>query len=167
MSMIEDTNALRAQLLLEDAGMELMEGFLNGLAEVWPAISQAPMPFALLGIAIFLLGYAVGGWYYRTEVRVLKALGGVLEQRIKDHEQENARLLALLEPTTRAAFSAIHSAPSHKLDVPYSLAQIAARPEYSRLLDLGMIKIEQMAPDQTSLCSTSAASKLWEAMKQK
>ena len=51
--------------------------------------------------------------------------------------------------------------------VPYSLAQIAARPEYSRLLDLGMINIEQMAPDQTSLCSTSAASKLWEALKQK
>jgi hypothetical protein len=147
--------------------MELLEGFLEGLAEVWRAINHAPMPFALLGIAVLLLGYVVGGWYYRTEVRVLKALGGVLEQRIKSHEQENARLLALLEPKTREAFSAIYRAPSHKIDVPYSLAQIAARPEYSRLLDLGMINIEQMAPDQTSLCSTSAASKLWEALKQK
>src|SRR5690242_13487101 len=61
-----------------------MEGFLNGLAESM-AGNQAPMPFALLGIAIFLLGYSVGGWYYRTEVRVLKALGGVLEQRSKGH----------------------------------------------------------------------------------
>ena len=65
--------------------MELLEGFLEGLAEVWPAINHAPMPFALLGIAVLLLGYVVGGWYYRTEVRVLKALGGVLEQRSKGH----------------------------------------------------------------------------------
>jgi hypothetical protein len=51
------------------------------------------------------------------------------------------------------------------MDVPYSPAQITARPEYRLLLDLGMITIEQIAPNQTSLSITSAATSMWEAVK--
>jgi hypothetical protein len=145
--------------------MELVEDLLKGLSEVWAAVNRAPMTFSFLGIAIFLLGCAIAFWYYRRELRVLRALGAVLEQRIKSHEQENARWAALLQPRTGEAFSAIHRAPSHKIDVPYSPAQVTARPEYRLLLDLGMIRIEQTAPNQTSLFSTSAATKLWEAVK--
>jgi hypothetical protein len=89
----------------------------------------------------------------------------VQEQRIKSHEQEKARLAALLQPKTAEAFSAIRRAPSHRMDVPYSPAQITARPEYRLLLDLGMITIEQIAPNQTSLSITSAATSMWEAVK--
>ena len=141
--------------------MELVEQLLNGLPEVWSAVNHAPMAFYLLGIAIFLLGYAIAFWYYWREVRVLKALGAVLEQRIKTHEQESAMLVALLRPETGEAFSAIHRAPNHKIGVPYSPAQVAARPEYRLLLDLGMIRIEHTAPNQTSVSSTSAATTLW------
>jgi len=144
--------------------MELIEEIAGGLSEVWRAVNDTPMPFSLIGIAIFLFGYAIAYWYYRREVRVLTALGAVLEQRIKSHEQENARFAALLQPKTGQAFSAILRAPSHKVDVPYSPAQITARPEYQLLLDLGMIRIEQAAPNQTSLCSTSAAIKLWDTV---
>ena len=131
--------------------MELVEKLLNGLLEVWPAV-----------IAICLLGYAIACWYYRREVRVLKALGVVLEQRVKSLEQENARLAALLQPDTREAFSEIQRAPNHKIDVPYSPAQVAALPEYRLLLDLGMIRIEKTAPNQTSVSSTSSATALWD-----
>ena len=130
--------------------MELVEKLLNGLSEVWPAV-----------IAIFLLGYAIACWYYWRELRVLRALGAVMEQRIKSLEQENARLAALLQPETGEAFSEIHRAPNHKIDVPYSPAQVAALAEYRLLLDLGMIRIEKTAPNQTSVSSTSAATTLW------
>ena len=141
-----------------------LKSVIEVLSEVWLAVNHAPVPLSLLGIAIFLLGYAIACWYYRRELRVLTALGAVLEQRIKSHDQENARLAALLQPKSGKAFSAIHRAPSHKLDVPYSPAQVAARPDYGLLLDLGMIRIEQAAPNQTSLSSTSAAIKLWDTV---
>jgi hypothetical protein len=145
--------------------MELLEKLLKKLSDVWVTVDSEPVAFSLLAIAIFLLGFGIGFWYYWTEVRILRALHGVQEQRIKSHQQEKARLAALLEPKTAEAFSAIHRAPSHRMDVPYSPARVTARPEYRLLLDLGMITIEEIAPNQTSLSITSAATKLWEAVK--
>ena len=145
--------------------MELVEKLINRLSEVWPVVSRDPMPFAVLGIAIFLLGFAIAFWYYRREVRVLRVLHGLLEERIRGGQQDNARLGALLRPKTAEAFSAIHQAPRHRIVVPYSPVQVTARPEYRLLLELGMIRIEQTAPNQTTLTSTSAATELWEAVK--
>ena len=142
--------------------MQLIEQLLNGLSEVWPAVNHAPMAFSLLGIAIFFLGFAIACLYYWRELRVLRALGAVLEQRIKTHEQESAMLAALLRPETGEAFSAIHRAPNHKIDVPHSPAVVAALPEYRLLLDLEMIRIEKTAPNQTSVSSTSAGTKVWD-----
>jgi hypothetical protein len=145
--------------------MELFETLLKKLSDVWITVGYEPLAFSVLAIAIFLLGFGIALWYYWREVRILRALHGVQEQRIKSHQQEKGRLAALLEPKTAETFSAIHRAPSHRMDVPYSPAQITARPEYRLLLELGMITIEQIAPNQTSLSSTSAATKLWEAVK--
>ena len=52
--------------------MELIEKIAEGLSEVWRAVNDTPMPFSLIGIAIFLFGYAIAYWYYRREVRVLR-----------------------------------------------------------------------------------------------
>jgi hypothetical protein len=142
--------------------MELLVQLVERLSEVWRAVNHAPMPFSLLGITIFLVGYGIARWYYRREVRVLSALSAILEERIKSDEQQNTRLAALLQPRTGEAFFAIHRAPGHKIAVPYPPAQVTARPEYRLLLDLGMIRIEEAAANQTSLYSTSAAIKLWD-----
>jgi hypothetical protein len=144
--------------------MELNEKLINSLSDVWSAISRDSTPFSIFGIVIFFLGLAAGFWCYRKEVRVLRALHGVLEERIQGHQQENARLAAFLQPKTAEAFSAIHYAPSHRIDVPYPGAEVTARAEYRILLDLGMIRIEQIAPNQTMLTTTSEATRLWEAV---
>jgi hypothetical protein len=142
--------------------MELLVQLVERFSEVWRAVNHAPMPFSALGITIFLIGYGIARWYYRREVRVLSALSALLEERIKRDEQQNTRLAALLQPRTGEAFFAIHRAPGHKIAVPYSPAQVTARPEYRLLSDLGMIRIEEAAANQTSLYSTSAAIKLWD-----
>jgi len=142
--------------------MELLVQLVERFSEVWRAVNHAPMPFSAVGITIFLIGYGIAHWYYRREVRVLSALSALLEERIKRDEQQNTRLAALLQPRTGEAFFAIHRAPGHKIAVPYSPAQVTARPEYRLLSDLGMIRIEEAAANQTSLYSTSAAIKLWD-----
>ena len=142
--------------------MELLVQLVERFSEVWRAVNHAPMPFSALGITIFLIGYGIARWYYRREVRVLSALSALLEERVKRDEQQNTRLAALLQPRTGEAFFAIHRAPGHKIAVPYSPAQVTARPEYRLLSDLGMIRIEEAAANQTSLYSTSAAIKLWD-----
>ena len=142
--------------------MELLVQLVERLSVVWRAVNHAPMPIFLLGITLFLVGYGIARWYYRREVRVLSALSALLEERIKRDEQQNTRLAALLQPRTGEAFFAIHRAPGHKIAVPYSPAQVTARPEYRLLSDLGMIRIEEAAANQTSLYSTSAAIKLWD-----
>ncbi len=142
--------------------MELLVQLVERFSEVWRAVNHAPMPFSAVGITIFLIGYGIARWYYRREVRVLSALSALLEERIKRDEQQNTRLAALLQPRTGEAFFAIHRAPGHKIAVPYSPAQVTARPEYRLLSDLGMISIEEAAANQTSLYSTSAAIKLWD-----
>jgi len=142
--------------------MELLVQLVERFSEVWRAVNHAPMPFSAVGITIFLIGYGIARWYYRREVRVLSALSALLEERIKRDEQQNTRLAALLQPRTGEAFFAIHRAPGHKIAVPYSPAQVTARPEYRLLSDLGMIRIEEAAANQTSLYSTSAAIKLWD-----
>jgi len=142
--------------------MELLVQLVERFSEVWRAVNHAPMPFSAVGITIFLIGYGIARWYYRREVRVLSALSVLLEERIKRDEQQNTRLAALLQPRTGEAFFAIHRAPGHKIAVPYSPAQVTARPEYRLLSDLGMIRIEEAAANQTSLYSTSAAIKLWD-----
>jgi len=142
--------------------MELLVQLVERFSEVWRAVNHAPMPFSAVGITIFLIGYGIARWYYRREVRVLSALSALLEERIKRDEQQNTRLAALLQPRPGEAFFAIHRAPGHKIAVPYSPAQVTARPEYRLLSDLGMIRIEEAAANQTSLYSTSAAIKLWD-----
>jgi len=142
--------------------MELLVQLVERFSEVWRAVNHAPMPFSAVGITIFLIGYGIARWYYRREVRVLSALSALLEERVKRDEQQNTRLAALLQPRTGEAFFAIHRAPGHKIAVPYSPAQVTARPEYRLLSDLGMIRIEEAAANQTSLYSTSAAIKLWD-----
>ena len=142
--------------------MELLVQLVERFSEVWRAVNHAPMPFSAVGITIFLIGYGIARWYYRREVRVLSALSALLEERIKRDEQQNTRLAALLQPRTGEAFSSIHRAPGHKIAVPYSPAQVTARPEYRLLSDLGMISIEEAAANQTSLYSTSASIKLWD-----
>jgi len=142
--------------------MELLVQLVERFSEVWRAVNHAPMPFSAVGITIFLIGYGIARWYYRREVRVLSALSALLEERIKRDEQQNTRLAALLQPRTGEAFFAIHRAPGHKIAVPYSPAQVTARPEYRLLSDLGMIRIEEAAANQTSLYSTSASIKLWD-----
>ena len=142
--------------------MDLLVQLVERVSEVWRAVNHAPTPFSLLGITIFLIGYGIARWYYRREVCVLSALSAILEERIKSQEPQNTRLAALLQPRTGEAFSSIHRAPGHKIAVPYSPAQVTARPEYRLLSDLGMIRIEEAAANQTSLYSTSAAIKLWD-----
>ena len=116
--------------------MELLVQLVERFSEVWRAVNHAPMPFSAVGITIFLIGYGMARWYYRREVRVLSALSALLEERIKRDEQQNTRLAALLQPRTGEAFFAIHRAPGHKIAVPYSPAQVTARPEYRLFSEL-------------------------------
>jgi len=145
--------------------MELVEQASGELLQVWLVLHQRPVLFSLLGVASFVLGYAIAYWYLRREIRILGSLGEVLEQRIKRQEQDKARLVALLRPQTADAFCAIHEATSHKIDVPYPQSQLSARPEYNLLLHLGMIKIEPCGANQSLVMSTSEAAKLWEDLK--
>ena len=52
--------------------MQLIEKLLNGLSEVWPAVNHAPMAFSLLGIAIFLLGFAIACLYLYLDLEMIR-----------------------------------------------------------------------------------------------
>jgi len=65
--------------------MELVEKLLKKLSDVWVTVSYEPVAFSLLAMAMFVLGFGIAFWYYWTEVRILRALHGAQEQRIKRH----------------------------------------------------------------------------------
>jgi hypothetical protein len=147
--------------------MNYAERLLEVVSEIWIGISEAPVGFTILGVATFLGGFAVAFWYYRREVRILRSMGTVLDQRVKSQQQEAAKLAALLRPRTGEAFFAIYKAPNHTVELPFVASQVAVRGEYRQLLDLGMIKIEKSAPGRTTLSSTQEALNLVKSIKEK